>query len=296
MREPIDWDRFRGRTTFITGDDKNSGKTTFLKHAIASLRERGLALAYLSAGVDGEAFDLVSGAPKPVITAEEGDFLVTSESALTESGAGFEVVETFPKRTVLGRLVLVRATRRGLVELVGPDTNRALGEVLESVDEMAGADAVLVDGAIDRVTQVGASGRGGYVLALRVAPSALERVARRARLAVLLDGIPGPDGAAEARGCFAVDGALTAGKLGRVPARCGSLVIEDFTRVFLDYPDMARLCRERRVHFRNRYELVSIVVVLEGVEREKFLRALGSEAAGAPVYFSPYRLEPGQVT
>ena len=292
----IDWDAFRGRTTFITGEDKNSGKTTFLKHAITSLRERELALAYMSAGVDGEAFDLISGAPKPVITAEEGDCIVTAESALSASDAGFEVIRSFPDRTVLGSLALVRTTRRGLIELIGPETNRALGEVLESVRGLACADAVLVDGAVDRVTQVGSSGGAGYVLALRVTPSTLQRSARRARLAVLLDGIPVLDGGAEEPGCFALEGALTAGKLGRIPVRCAGLALEDFTRVFLDYAGMARLCREHPVFFRNRYALISVVVVLEGVEREEFLGALRGEADRAPVYFSPYRLEPGQVS
>lgn len=296
MTAAIDWDAFRGRTTFITGDDKNSGKTTFLKHALSSLRARGLSLAYMSAGVDGEAFDLVSGLPKPLITVEAGDHIVTTENALAESTARFEVIRSFPEKTVLGRLELLRATRRGLVELIGPETNRALGEVLDSVIELAGADAVLVDGAVDRVTQAGTLKGAGYVLALRVTPSTLGRSAGKARLVVLLDGVPVLAGEADAPGCFELNGALTPGKLPSLPEGGTPLLLEDFTRVFLEYAQVVRLRGEREVFFRNRCALVSIVVVLEGVEPDDFLRALGGEAARAPVYFSPYRLDQGQVS
>lgn len=290
MSASIDWERFRGRTTFIIGDDKNSGKTTFLKRALGALRERGLTLAYLSAGVDGERFDLISGAPKPLIVAEVGDYLVTSESAVAESEAEFEVVERFAKRTVLGHLELLRTRRPGLVELVGPETNRALADVLSAVRSGADPDAVLVDGAVDRVTQVSSAVPAGYVLAMRVDGPGLQGAARRVRLALLLDGIERHEGPDDTGGCWALEGALTEGKLEKIPGACETLVLEDFTRVFLDYPAMARLVRDRRVAFREVFELMFLVVVLDGVTREQFFEALGPESGAAlgRVVFEPY--------
>jgi hypothetical protein len=293
---PINWDSFRGRATFILGEDKNAGKTTFLKYALGCLRERGMTVAYMSVGVDGEMLDLVSGASKPLITAEPGDNLVTAESAAAASDAEFEVLEVFPERTVLGRLELLRAKSAGRVELIGPETNRALCAILRHVRAAETADAVLVDGAVDRVTQVSASSGSGYVLALMVNRNSLERAARRVRLAVLLDGLPVLGTGEVPHGCVEIDGALTSSKLGTLPGKREKLVLEDFTRVFLDYREMLRLCGDRRVVFRGGFELMFFVVVLDGVERREFLDSLGPEAAGARFVFSPGDFDAGQVT
>ena len=65
VRTRGEWEEFRDRTTFILGSDKNVGKTTFLNLALSRLRTAGCRPAYLTIGVDGEKFDLISGARKP---------------------------------------------------------------------------------------------------------------------------------------------------------------------------------------------------------------------------------------
>jgi len=50
----FDWERLSGRAVFITGADKNAGKTTLLNYVLGGLRSRGAAPAFLSAGYDGE--------------------------------------------------------------------------------------------------------------------------------------------------------------------------------------------------------------------------------------------------
>lgn len=289
----IDWEKFRGRTTFVLGTDKNAGKTTFLTNALAELRRQGLTPAYLSSGVDGEAHDLLTGAPKPLVIAEPGDVLVTVDSALDASTARFEVIEALGETTVLGGLVVARALCGGQVELIGPATNRGLARALERLRKAEGADAVLVDGAVDRVTQVSSSERAGYVLVMRAGPSTLGRCARRVKLELLFERIPAA-GAAEtdvaSPGIVALEGALTGGRLETVPPEYGTLVVEDFTRVFLDYPEMAALCGSKRVLFRRSYEALYFVVNLESVTREEFLRELGEGPATDRLLFDPYPL------
>jgi beta-lysine 5,6-aminomutase alpha subunit len=281
----IEWEGLLGRTTFIIGADKNCGKTTFMKEAISGLRSSGASVAYLSAGVDGEALDYVTGAPKPSVIVEEGDRLVTAESALSESEADFEVLELVGEETVLGRQAIARAKSRGRVELVGPVGNLELAEVLEALSRVAPAEAVLVDGAVDRLTQVGAGFEAGYVLVLKVAGANFKRMVERARLALLLDSIPAVEHDDE--GVQPIAGALTDARLEGIGE--GTLVLEDFTRVFVDCWRMERLVAEREVRFARRFDLLGIVANLSGVTAEAFMEALGEGPGRDIVHFYTFR-------
>jgi beta-lysine 5,6-aminomutase alpha subunit len=271
----IDWEAFRGRTTFITGGDKNCGKTTFLNEALASLRGLGMSVAYMSVGVDGEALDHVTGRPKPSVEVVGGDVLATARMALDEVEVEFEVLEVLGRQTVLGRQCIARAKGPGAVELIGPVGNAELSEVLVRLKELAGAGAVIVDGAVDRMTQVGAGPDAGYVLVLKVTRATLKRMASRARLALILNAVPVADKKAppgsDPSGAFS--GALTEVKAADLPE--GPLVLEDFTRVFVPADWMARLLAEREVSFARRFELLAIEVNLAGVTRDEFLFAVG---------------------
>ena len=107
----------QNHVTYIAGNRKNAGKTTFLNCALEQLRPKGH-LAYLSIGVDGEERDLVFGHAKPQILAQPGDTLVTAQAALAKTDALYEIRQVFPYKTVLGRLVVAMIGRGGFVELV----------------------------------------------------------------------------------------------------------------------------------------------------------------------------------
>jgi beta-lysine 5,6-aminomutase alpha subunit len=280
----IDWGAFRGRTTFITGADKNCGKTTFLNRALDELRGRGMKVAFMSAGVDGEALDYLTGAPKPRVTASAGDVLVTAARALDESPVEFETLAVLGEGTVLGRQVLARIVTGGTVELVGPVGNAALAEVLCEVERMAGVDAVLVDGAVDRLTQVGAAREAAYVLVVRVSPPTLKRMAERARLAFLLDTVKKAPPGTGTSGAFS--GALTDAKLAGLPE--GALVLEDMTRVFLSRAQVERLLESRELYFARRFELAGVVANMDGSKESEFLSAADARAETGRIEFCPF--------
>jgi len=189
--------------------------------------------------------------------------------------------------------VLGRVRRGGIVELTGPAHNRQLGEILRHLTAECGIKTILVDGAMDRITQLSAATGGlqaGFVMTLRVNPANLARSAQWVRLMDLLRHIPAADAAA-ACGAVALDGALTAHKRSLLPAAPAPLVLEDFTKVFLGYGEMAGLCRERPVFFRNRHPLRFVVADLMDVDRGEFLAALGPSGETIPVVFNPYLAE-----
>ena len=285
----VDWGQFRQRTTFILGADKHAGKTTFLKYALGNLRAAGCAPAYMSIGIDGERQDLLSGQVKPTILAEAGDVVATTEAALYASDAGFEMLQVFPERSQLGRSLVARVRRAGLLELIGPLSNRLLGEIIAFVKEQTAAGAIVVDGAADRVTQVASTRRAGYVMVIRASASTLTSAADRIRLVSMLADLPGPS-SEDGPKAFRLPGALTPDKLQTIPDGCQAMVLEDFTRVFVSYAQMSRLCRQCRVSFSRRFDMLFFVVNLFDVTAGEFAQLVG-DGLMHRVVFNPY-MEP----
>jgi hypothetical protein len=275
-----------GRTAFIVGSAKNSGKTTLLNFALRRLRPLG-GVGFLSIGVDGEERDLVFGCPKPRIRAEAGDLLVTSDRMLQASELGWEVLEVFPGSTVLGRLVLARARRGDTVELCGPENNERLGPVLTSLRDH-GARTILVDGAVDRLTQVASLPGAGFVHVVRADPARLSSAQEAMRLLHALSAVPAAEGLPQA-GTTVLAGALTRGRLAALPTSVRALVLEDFTKVFLTWREWKAAAQRLDIRFQRRWELLFFCVVLSDVARERFVSGL-EPGLLARVLFNPYEV------
>lgn len=293
-----------GRTAFIVGSAKNAGKTTFLNFALGRLRHRGgperrddgargegpahrhrgTGVGFLSIGVDGEARDLVFGNPKPRVRAEEGDLLVTTDRMLSASELSCELLEVFPGTTVLGRLALVRVLRGGFVELAGPEHNEALSCALDAL-HARGARTVLVDGAVDRLTQAASREGAGIVFVVRAERSRLASVQDSMRLLEALARVEtAGEGASDAQ---ELPGALTRDKLAAVPEDVRTLVLGDLTKVFLSWREWKAASARREFRFRRRLELLCFCVVLKDLSRAEFERGL-EPAVLAKILYNPY--------
>lgn len=280
---------FADATTFILGNEKNAGKTTLLNYLVRRLRERG-SLAYLSVGVDGEGTDLISGGAKPNVVAAPGDWLVTAAHALRQSDIAAEIHEVFPFGTAMGPSVLVRVVRGGFVELIGPGTNQQLSHVLQYVTSGAGVRTVLVDGAINRITQVGASAASSYVYVLRANRVNLARTVDSMRLMSRLGSMPVLTGQPPTDANAAVlAGALTSGKAQALDTACRMVVVQDFSHVFLSSAELASLLRRASLHFREQFHCRAFVVNLIDVSRGEFLDALADPSIAEKVAFNPYQ-------
>jgi hypothetical protein len=202
--------------------------------------------------------------------------IATTESALTASDGSFEILQVFDERTLLGRPVVATVRRAGQIELVGPGSNRRLGEVVEFVHDHTPSDAVLVDGAADRVTQVASTIRASYVMVLTITPATLARVADRIKLIDMLADLPPGDAGVE--GTFHVAGALTPGRLAAIAPESRAVVIEDFTKVFVSFAQMSKLAGGRAVSFARRFDMLFFVVNLRDVSPRELARAAGGKA------------------
>jgi len=276
-------------TTFVLGSEKHAGKTTLLNYLVRRLRGPQ-PLAYLSVGVDGESRDLISGVPKPHVIATEGDWLVTAEQALRRSDSSAEIHEVFPFGTVMGPPVLARVVRGGPVELIGPGSNTQLAQVLEFLVADAGIETILVDGAINRVTQVASSTRGAYLFVLRVTRSNLARsIDAMRRLSCLQDVPVAPTDVAIDEATSIVDGALTAERADAIDTSFRTVIVEDFSRVFLTHAELASLRRRARLMFRRRLDFHGFVVNLHDLSRQQLLDMLADPVLEESIVFNPYQ-------
>jgi hypothetical protein len=279
---------FLGRVTFITGPGKHCGKTTLLNACLALLRGAGEAPAFLGVGFEGEGRDALSGLRKPRIACLPGEVFVTAERYLRETACRPELLDVLPGSTALGRLAIARAGRAGAVTLVGPERNEIAAFALSRIAEEGWARTVLVDGAINRITQVSSFPGARFLFALRVSPSELDRSVRRMRLAHALQALPVADAARMEGPVYELEGPLTDETVKKLPEGAKSVVVEDFTKIFLDASSLAAFRRGRGLYLRSGSDFGGFVVVLRDLSRRRFLAALGDPVLASLVAFNPY--------
>ncbi len=264
-----------GKITAVTGFDKGSGKTTLLAALLPHARRTGPVLI-TTIGVDGrlKAHETGRAAALPV---EPGDVVLTTDLFLRAASARLEVLDALPGHTVLGRSVLARVIRGGEVTLVGAEHFRALADLLDRVRSEVWARTILVDGAVNRITQVSALGDVQFVFTARVDPTNLTRVSDRLRALVALADLPvvpdpGPD-------IHRWEGPLTEVSLDRLPRELEALSLEDFTKVFLDPTSVLRFLERVPCSVRRAFPLRGISVALRNLRPEALIRAIGSDVA-----------------
>lgn len=278
---------FLHRTTFIAGSEKNAGKTTFLNFLLGQVRQR-VAPAFLTIGVDGESRDLIFDTPKPQIRTEANDWLVTTEAMLSHSNALFEIREVFPVKTTLGRLVLARTLRPGQVELIGPETNEQLGAILRHIRDQQGVHTILVDGAASRVTQISSEMAGSCVYVLKVTPRTLKSSLDKLRRLDIMDSIPLYEPGPGEESTLLIEGAFTNDRAAAIDESITHLVLQDFTKVFVDWVCLKNLCAGRRVSFMNRFSLQSVAAILMDVKEDEFLERIQGLGIREKLIFNPY--------
>lgn len=285
---------FMGQVTFVTGPEKHCGKTTFMNRAAGIARRGALASArpgpaLLTAGYDGESRDFLSGARKPTVPVCAGDLVLTTERFARPCFP--EIIEVLPGQTALGRLCIARARRDSVVALVGPDGNSQIAWAIDRIVTGGLTDTVLVDGAINRITQVASQPGGRFVYVLRVDRSTLRQAVGRVRRIGLLTSLPvaaqdEPRGGASQ--VFWLDDALTAETAARLPATAKLVVVEDLTKVFLGESELLAFIRERTLQVRRSLGFGGFVVSCRGLGNEEFLAALDDARLAGLVAFNPY--------
>ena len=140
------------KTVSIVGMSKNSGKTVALNHLIGEAYKENITIGITSIGRDGESLDIVTQTEKPRIFAEEGTLIATATKMLHMGDANIEILKVTEFRSPLGEIVIGRVRDGGYVQVAGP---QLLSEIKKVSDIMLdlGAEFVIIDGALDRLSQ-----------------------------------------------------------------------------------------------------------------------------------------------
>ena len=286
--KPFLLQKLQDKTAFIAGNAKNAGKTTFLNYLLPILRTSGNPLVYTSIGVDGEDFNRITSQRKPQIVAVAGDFVVTTSKALQNKG--FQLVEAFPFNTTAGQIVMGKATRPTKVELIGPEDNESLASILEVIKTQHQITTVLIDGAINRITQLASAANPVYVFVATVDSRNVNEIMSELKRLSVLNEIPVWDKLTTHT--EEIQGALTESRLREIPASCNSLVISDFTKIFLPLRSLLNLLQTRKIYFKNRFPMLFCVLDLKDISRQQCEDHINKIGFSIDVLFNPYQQNP----
>jgi hypothetical protein len=226
------------RVAFL-GLAKNVGKTTALLGVLAELARRGVLVGTTSAGRDGEEFDAITGEPKPRYRIARGQLVASAASTFDAASFPTREIATLPYTTRFGPIQVRRAEDQGEIEVIGPATASQLSGTAEAL-ESAGAQLLLLDGAVGRRAFAGARVSDAVVLSAGMSASGtLEGLVTAATAAAGLVRLSGSGAGQNVREHV---GALTdeAIRATASPPKPGdTLLVEDFTCVFLS-PSLRR--------------------------------------------------------
>jgi len=133
----------------IVGMAKNAGKTTTLNYFLEEAMDEEMVVGVTSTGRDGERTDLVTGTDKPSIWLEEDTLVSVPVQLYDLADAGLEILRKTEYGTSLGPILLCRVANSGFVQVAGPVINSQHESLCREMIG-AGAEVVLIDGAIDR--------------------------------------------------------------------------------------------------------------------------------------------------
>ncbi len=231
--------RSGARRVAFLGLAKNVGKTTALVSVLEEMHREGVRVGTTSAGRDGESFDAITGEAKPRFRVWPGQLVASASSTFPAASFPATILETLPFLTRFGLVEIGRVEGEGEIEVIGPSTASQMAATAAAL-EKAGAERVLLDGAIGRRAFACARVSDGIVLSVGMAAGeSLDGVLSAARAAVDLIRLDLPEPGSAVR---PVEGALTDLALAEIQPRSGeTLVADDFTAVFLPPAERRRL-------------------------------------------------------
>lgn len=222
----------------IAGTAKNTGKTTTTVSIVNSWGKPET-LAVTSIGYDGESKDNVTGLPKPRLKLPAGAVVVTAAGCLEAGSARIEKIEETDVSTPLGKLVVGRVRKEGLVVLAGPNNQAALKDFIARLKSY-NIDLLLVDGALGRIAPMSAT--DGLILATGAARTRdLEKLAKETSAFATILGLSQAEDVKEPK---LVAGSLLVEKQGHeLVTRAREQQTLEFTGV-VDVKPLAALLRE----------------------------------------------------
>ena len=286
----LDINAFPGRVTCITGPEKNCGKTQFMNYLVQKLVRKGHAPAVMTAGYDGEARDLLNGTKKPSVYINPGTIVVTPERFLRTSTIFPEILEVVPGSTSLGNCCIARAQRAGTVILASGEGNSSITWTLTYLEENKLAHTVLIDGAFNSITQVSAWHNSQLVYVVRVDTVNVKKtIETLTRLLMLLSLNEASPELIDTETTFTMPDVLSLETIHAIPERIKTVILKDFTRVFLPYRELKSLLSEKQLMVLRKIPCAGIPVIVRGLSFKDFYDAVPDLPLKELIFSNPYQ-------
>ncbi len=285
-----DWTyQFINATTFILGNKKNAGKTTFMNLVLNKVR-KVVSPAFCSTGIDGENSDLIDGRKKPSIVSCTGDYIVSTFPMINKSDGQFQLIKVFPFHTVLGQLVVAKTLRNGKIELVGPENNQQLNEVITFIQQELGLTTIIIDGAASRLTPIASINDTGFFYVLHVDKKGIKKVIETLKLISLTSSFESISklNKEQYNRALKINGALTFNKLSLISEETEAVIIRNLTSVFLDYKQLYELYEQKQIVVENKYRLKAFVAILNNIDADEFMQIYNQNKIKTELIINPY--------
>jgi len=174
------------RVVSIIGLEKNTGKTVVLNKLLKEFGEKGITVGLTSTGLEGERRDQIYLNEKPEISLNRGTYFATSEKDFRNRQFSATVIDLKDYRSPLGKTVFARAETDGKVILSGPSIFQYLLEAV-SIMKSYGCERILIDGSTSRMSPGAPLVSDGIILATGAALSMnIEELCRKTLFAIKL--------------------------------------------------------------------------------------------------------------
>lgn len=153
----------------IVGSKKNAGKTTVLNYLLTSIEKLSNKKTIItSIGWDGEKEDRFFGNKKPPVKIFPGLYIITAEFALKKIKIEYKVWEELPFKSILGKFYIIETLSYGNIELIGAENNEYMRKIINISKKRINPDYIIIDGALDRVTQISKFKNAGIILVFKI--------------------------------------------------------------------------------------------------------------------------------
>jgi hypothetical protein len=266
---------FLNAVNLITGTGRGCGKTAFADAAALSLHNARERCARIAVGIEGTSELKFSKSAD----LRSGDIFLTSAAMIDAATCGPEIFDVVPGGSALGRLIIAKATRTGRAILVGPERNERLSWVIQRIITGGWTTTIIVDGALNRITQVAAIPSARLFYAAKASRSDFARVAERLRFFQTLTQLPLLVELERAHPgkVVRINGPLSVSTLENLPSGCDAVVVADFSKIFLDEKDFFSLARKIAIGLEKRIEFAGFAISLKNISKSDFQEALGEE-------------------
>ncbi len=264
----------KGKVFFITGFEKNCGKTTFLNYLLSKQNSHQIIFC-ATVGVDAKGKDFLSEDLKPNIKVKKGWKVLTNSSLLNNIKTNFIVNEVFDVDILGGKPVVLTLLEDCYVRLVSAGSNLSLLNIVKVFYNTV--DKIFIDGSFDRITQISVFENSSFYYVFKVNPSNIKSVCEKIMLLESFCDIEvkkiNPDFNGEFLNDgknFYLKGALTYSRVENIGKDVENIFINDITKVFLDYKSWKSLISRYKVYFTLKANLLNYVINLYDINKEEF--------------------------